>query len=117
MAKAFFFTDDQIEAILTWPGKSLREVAEHCGVSAYMVGLYRDGKSPRGCEAMAALRARGIEPLPKPDVCSNRRFTDEQIMEMQTTKESSRKLAKKYGCAASTIRMFRSGRTYGGVQL
>lgn len=40
------------------------------------------------------------------------RFTDEEVEHIRQSKEKSRTLAKRYGCAPSTIRMIRTGKTY-----
>ena len=52
----------------------------------------------------AGVQAHIWEPAP--------RFADEEVSEIRTSTETSVKLAKRFECSPSTIRMVRTGKTY-----
>jgi len=117
MGKPYFLTEEKVRGILLSGGKTAEGIAERFGVSVYSVFLYKRLLIKRARTVAAALRTEGFEPLlwPRYSGAHRARFTPEQVAEIRASKEPSSVFAKRYGCARSTIRMMRTGRTYRGV--
>ena len=89
------------------------EIARKFGVSLMTVRLYKSLKSQKAKLTHEALLREGAKPIVKVPMRRPRRdFTPEQVADIRASADSSTDCAARYGCAASMIRMIRTGRTY-----
>ena len=70
-------------------------------------------KSQKAKLTHEALLREGAKPIVKVPMRRPRRdFTPEQVADIRASADSSTDCAARYGCAASMIRMIRTGRAY-----
>ena len=88
-------------------------IAARYGVSLMTVRLYKTLRSQKAKLTHEALIREGFKPIVKvPTKRPRRDFTPEQVADIRASGDSSTDCAARYGCAASMIRMIRTGRAY-----
>lgn len=108
-------TLDEVKDILMAEGTA-SDIAARFGVTALSVQLHKRGGFRRITDnALRELHDEGKVPPPwNPVGRGVRWFTDEEVAAIRASSETSVAEAERYGCAPSTIRMLRTGRTYRG---
>ena len=99
----------RVYAILESTHKDVKWLAEMFDVSEQTIRNIKTLKTQRSIEVAAIMRAAGIEPVLWEQAP---RFSKQQVDDIRASSVSSSKLAEIFGCAPSTIRMIKTGKTY-----
>lgn len=103
--------EQRVWAILESSMTDVKQMADWFDTSEQTIRNIKLLKTDRAKKVAVAMRAAGNEPKTWEPAA---RFSETQIRDIRASSASSSKLAKAYGCSASTIRMIRTGKTYVG---